>query len=215
MMEPVDVQTREPSIFARSIKLIFGVLIAVFAVGVLVGFTKATLDGGEVHWKGIVIIAVLVPGLLFAAYRLIRSGGDGEWLPRTPRRRSNRIVLYASLAFGALAGVLMQLGEDKGHPAAGEFMSYDAPLNPTVALVLLTGLPLLGWLYYRWHQSADEHDLAAYNFGGMLSLYAYFFASIGWWIAWRGGFMPEPDGFSVFWLVIVVWSLGWMWKKFR
>jgi len=216
MTDHVEVSTpREQSAFARAARLGIGFLLVVFSLGVLLGFSKASYDDGGPTLKGIAIIAVLVPGLLFLAWRLMRRGAEGEWLPRTPRRRSNRIVLYATLAMGAVGGMLMQIGEEAAHPGAGRFMPYDAPLHPTAALAMLATLPVLAWLYYRWHQSADEHDLAAYNFGGMLSLYAFFFGSVGWWIAWRGGFVTEPDGYALFWAVIVVWSLGWLWKKYR
>lgn len=215
MTDHVEMAPAEQSVFARVFRIFCAFVLAVFSLGVLTGFIKASVDAGAPSWKGIAIVGLMVPALLYGAWRLFRKGAEGDWLPRSPRRRTNRIVLYATLGVGALAGMLMQLGEGAAHPGSGRILPYDAPLDPVVAAILLLAMPLLGWLYYRWHSSADEHDLAAYNFGGMISLYAFFFASVGWWIAWRGGFVAEPDGYAIFWIVMGVWSLGWMWKKFR
>lgn len=214
MMQQNEDMPREQSALARIVRLVVGGLLVIFTIGVVAGFGMASHEKGDVSLKGIALVSLIVLLCGSLAWWLLRKGSEGEWLPRSPRQRTNRMVLYGTVALGVVAGFLMQLGEQR---APGDFniLPYDAPLNPAVALALLIAMPLLGWLYYRWHQSADEHDLDAYNFGGMLSLYAFFFLSIGWWIAWRGGFVPEPQGYAVFWTVIIVWSLGWMWRRYR
>lgn len=214
MMQQNEDAPREQSTLARILRLFIGGLLVVFTIGVVAGFGMASQEKGEVTLKGIAVVSLVVLLCGSLAWWLLRKGSEGEWLPRSPRQRTNRIVLYGTVALGAVAGFLFQLGDQRA-PGDASLLAYDTPLDPTVALVLLAAMPLLGWLYCRWHQSADEHDLAAYNFGGMLALYAFFFLSIGWWIAWRGGFVAEPQGYAIFWVVIIVWSLGWMWRRYR
>jgi hypothetical protein len=33
--------------------------------------------------------------------------------------------------------------------------------------------------------------------------------------AWRGGFVPEPNGFIIYYATITTLSLVWAWKKYR
>ncbi|PLK25931.1 hypothetical protein [Novosphingobium sp. TH158] len=214
MTEQIDVKGAEPSPLFRAFAIIFAVLIGIFTLGMIGGFAYASIERGSASWKGIAIVVPLALLLGYCSWWLLRKGVAGDWLPRSPRQRANRLVLYSTMAVGVVAGILLQIGEQE-MGGSTSFLGYDTPLDPAVAIGLLATLPVIAWLYYRWHQSADEHDQAAYNFGGMLSLYTYFFASIGWWIAWRGGLADEPDGFAIFWAVIIVWSLGWVWKRFR
>lgn len=214
MTQQIEEAPAEQSGFLRAIRLFIAVTLAIFTVGIVVGFGAATAESGVIKWKGVAIVAAAVLVLGSISFWLFRKGIAGEWLPRSPRQRTNRLVIYGTIAVGMVAGMLLQLGEQKAGGTVN-FLPYDVPLHPAVAIGLLAGMPLLAWLYYRWHQSADEHDLAAYNFGGMLSLYAFFFLSICWWIAWRGGLTVEPQGYAIFWTVIIVWGAGWMWRRYR
>lgn len=206
-----------PGAFAglkRVAQLVGGSVIAIFALGVMAGYTKAAIERGVLGWKALVVYAA-ASAILFLGLWIARKGVERFALAKSPKMREYQIIMAVTVLLGGVIGILMQVGAGPSHAKGLSALSYEASMTPAVSAVLLATLPLLAWLYYRWHKTADEHEQAAYNFGGMLSLYAYFFASIGWWTAWRGGLLPEPDGFAIFWMVITVWLLGWLWRRYR
>lgn len=202
------------SFIKRAVSLVGGGTLMIFSLGVVAGYTKAALAQGTLGWKAAVVFTVA--GALFACgLWLVRRSLANHGLAKSPRMREYQIVVIATAFFGGIVGMLMQIGSSGDGQNALSGLSYQAPLSPLVAIVILVAMPLLAWLYYRWHKTADEHEQAAYNFGAVLGIYAYFFASTGWWVAWRGGLLPEPDGLAIFWAVIIVWSVGWIWHRFR
>ncbi|MFM6932978.1 MAG: hypothetical protein ACKOUT_12135 [Novosphingobium sp.] len=209
-----DVQDEGISPFKRAALVIGGVLLSVFALGVIVGYTKAAIEGGNFGWKAL-LVYLLAGALVLGGLWMIRRGLTKFALPKSPRMREYQLIVLGTCLLGAVLGGLMQIGAPVGTEAGLNILTYHAPISPAVAAVMLASLPLLAWLYYRWHKTADEHEQAAYNFGAVLGIYTYFFASIGWWVAWRGGLLPEPNGVAIFWTVIIVWSIGWIWHRFR
>lgn len=203
-----------PSIIKRIVSLVGGGTLMIFSLGVVAGYTKAALAKGTLGWKAAVVFTIA--GALFACgLWLVRRSLANRGLARSPKMREYQIVVIATAFFGGIVGMLMQIGSSGDDHNALSGLSYNAPLSPLVSVIILGSLPLLAWLYYRWHKTADEHEQAAYNFGAVLGIYTYFFASVGWWVAWRGGYLPEPNGFAIFWAVIIVWSIGWLWHRFR
>jgi hypothetical protein len=209
-----DIRSEGMSPFKRAALTIGGILIAVFALGVIVGYTKAAITGGTFGWKSL-LVYMAAAALVLGGLWMVRRGLTKFALRKSPRMREYQLVVLGTCLLGAVLGGVMQLGAPAGSEAGLNIFSYEAPISPAVAAVMLAALPLLGWLYYRWHMTADEHEQAAYNFGAVLGIYTYFFTSIGWWVAWRGGLLPEPDGLAIFWAVIIVWSVGWIWHRFR
>lgn len=209
-----DVRSDEMSPLKRAALVFGGVLISVFALGVIAGYTKAEIEHGNFGWKALLVYS-LAGALVLGGLWMVRRGLTKFALPKSPRMREYQLVVLGTCLLGAVLGGLMQLGAPAGADTGFNIFSYEAPMSPAVAAVMLASLPLLAWLYYRWHKTADEHEQAAYNFGAVLGIYTYFFASIGWWVAWRGGLLPEPNGFAIFWAVLVVWSVGWLWHRFR
>ena len=66
-----------------------------------------------------------------------------------------------------------------------------------------------------WHRSVDEHEEHVYRFAALIALYAYFWASLMWWIAARGGILPPADAKVIFGIVWAVWGVAWAWGKYR
>jgi uncharacterized membrane protein YphA (DoxX/SURF4 family) len=90
-------------------------------------------------------------------------------------------------------------------------------MPPVVALMLVffwaVIMPIIAWF---WHKRAiDEQEASAYRDGGYYAAYAFMIGAPMWWILWRGGFAPEPDGVAIFMLFASLWTAVWFWKKYR
>lgn len=205
----------EPSSLTRFLNTAGGALIGLFALGFMVGFLQAILPDGIHGLKSVAVLGLgigLGLGLLALAWRMLKKGIGRPQIAKTPKMREYQIVLIALCLVGAIVGVLLQIDV---HSSMGNGLGYNMPISRPLAIGLLAIQPLLAFLYWRWHRSADELEQAAYTFGALMSVYAYFFASTVWWIGWRGGLCSEPDGYAIFWLVMVVWTFGWLWRRYR
>ena len=93
----------------------------------------------------------------------------------------------------------------------------DAPLPPALAvglaLPIAVLLPLLCLYWHRW--VADEQDAAAYGKGALIGLYTYFIGAPTWWLLWRGGLLPAPDGILIYLAIITITGIIWLWAKYR
>ena len=136
-------------------------------------------------------------------------------LPASPRMRKSRILLYGCLVVGLVTGMGLALAEGPDAADMGTLLSSTAPISPTAALILFAALVVSMVLSLRWRMLLDEHERAAYDFGAVAALYVYFLASTGWWLLARGGWVPAPDGYVIFWLVMIVWTIGWMIRRYR
>ncbi|MFM5907284.1 MAG: hypothetical protein ACKOPO_06835 [Novosphingobium sp.] len=198
----------EMSAITRFACLFGGTILGVFSLGVIAGFAKASIERGAIGWKAIPVFVVIAL-MIAAAIWLVRKGLTRMTLAKSPKMREYQLVTLGTVAIGVCIGALMQGG------ISSSGGGFNGPLSPAVAAVLLALMPVTAWLFYRWHMTADEHEQAAYNFGGILSLYAYFFATFAWWVAWRGGLTGEPSALAILVLVLIVWSIGWAWRRFR
>jgi hypothetical protein len=50
--------------------------------------------------------------------------------------------------------------------------------------------------------------------GGYYAAYAFLVGTPTWWVLWRGGLAPEPNGVAIFMLFSLIWSAVWLWKKY-
>lgn len=132
--------------------------------------------------------------------------------PLSSRERLNRNIIYACLALGAVIAALFQLAPGEG--AAKLFDSSPLPLAVVVpiALVWLVIVPALAWYWHR--HAVDEHEAAAYRDGAYYAAYAYLAAAPAWWILWRGGLLPEPNGVAIYLSFTSIWTLVWFRKKY-
>ena len=197
-----------------------GLLLAIFAVGVAAGTIAASQEQGEFGSGGVVGIGLALACLAVGAWLMLSVRNRFD-LPRSPRVRKSRIALYISLGIGALLGAMVGMGGhlsggihgDPGDTAAILFGS--SPISAALALFALAAWAIAIAASLYWHVSLDEIERAEYDFGMASAMYAYVLVAPGWWIAWRGGLVPEPDGVAIFILVCVVWCVGWGWRRFR
>jgi hypothetical protein len=197
--------------------LLFALLIGlIFLVAFVVGFMAAHFEkGGGFGLYGGSIIAVAALAILGCGWLMVRKlrTTTGEE-PLTRKERLNRNLLIGSGVLGAVIALALIFSQDGGISAAGGVFS-NAPLPPAVALglVLVLGL-LVPAISYFWHQAVDEQEVDAYKTGALYSFYVYGIGAPIWWLAWRGGFAPEPSGIIIYFATIGVMGVAWTWKKY-
>lgn len=190
------------------------VLGTIFAGGVALGIAiVAVTEGITAPILAIVAVALAVfAGCLWGLFRLKPWPADDE--PLAPSQRRARAMLVLSGGIGGLLGIILSLGmlgdEDLG------LVFSNAPLAPVAAAVVLAVwlllTPVLTWVWWR---NIDEHEAQAYTYGAVAALHIYYFVTPGWWIGWRGGFLPEPQHMLVFVLASIAWLGGWAWHRYR
>jgi hypothetical protein len=195
--------------------IVGGGLGAIFGVGVIAGLLSANAErGGEIGIKlvGLLAAAALIAaGSAWVAWRAARAAARAGGAPTT-REKRNRVVMAACMLLGGGIGVALMLG---GNSPLDAFNS--TPLPPLLALALVAPIAvLLPLLTYYWHRNAiDEQEEAAYRNGALYGAYTYFYVAPSWWLLWRGGFVPAPDGILLYFLIITVTGVVWLWSKYR
>ncbi len=194
--------------------LLGGGLLAVFAVGVAVGFaTVAAQNGWSKPVKSAAVLglaAALVALGAWLAWRGLKAM-TGRQLILAPSTRRARSILFLSMLVGAAIGILLTIGGiDKG-----PIELTTGPIPPVVAaIVIAIWLIAMPWLSWIWWRNVDEVEAEAYKIGALWGIYAYAFIAPAWWIGWRGGFLPEPQEMITFGIVMLVWGIGWLRGKY-
>jgi hypothetical protein len=191
----------------------------IFTAGAIVGvIDAATESGGPLSGIDIAIVAGLVAiigALVYTQWNLVRRIRIGGG-PMTTREKLNRNIMVGCGLLGAVIGATL-VATDGSVPSDPKTMFSDSPL-PLALAVLLTVfwgviMPVVAWF---WHTRAiDEQEANAYRDGGYYAAYAYMIGAPTWWLLWRGGLLPEPNGTLIFCLFAIIWTAVWFWKKYR
>ncbi len=197
--------------------LLFGFtgLCAVFGGGVIAGVIAGAIERGngfDMRTFSLIAAAALFVALaLWAAMRAGRSLNAAAGAPTT-RERRGRIVMLACIAIGMGLGMAVMLAAPTPHDI---FSGAPLPAGFALPIALLIAVPLPALCYY-WHMRvADEQEADAYRTAAMLALYAFWIAAPVWWLLWRGGLAPAPDGVALYLLTIVVAGIFWLTGKYR
>jgi hypothetical protein len=214
-MAMTDEQTAIGSQLGRVGLIVLGLFGAAFGVGATAGIVAARLDrGGPVDAK---LLAVLAGAMLIAAasaylvYRSARAMRKAVGAP-TSRERRNYAVLLLCGALGGVIGMALTLG---GGSPLDAFSN--SPLPSWLAILLAVPiLVLLPAVSVYWHRhAADEQEAAAYKLGALFGIYTYFIGAPAWWVLWRGGLLPAPDGIAIYLATVTVTGAIWLWAKYR
>ena len=189
---------------------------ALFMAGAIAGFTAAAReDGGfnAVHGGVLAVMATLFAFCLFDIWRTMRRWQTEDGLA-SPRVKRSRALLIASGLVGGVIGMMISMQE--GDPRTGGGFFSDSPLPSSTAMAIMAliviGVPALLWF---WHRSIDEHEAEANRDGALMGIYTYSTVAPAWWIGWRGGVLPEVHGEAIFLLVMAVWGVTWLWRRYR
>jgi hypothetical protein len=138
---------------------------------------------------------------------------SGEKVPR--REKVNNRYLLGTLLFSGVIGAGIALAELYfGAKDAALFAS--GPLVPALAIIysIIIGVIVPAITFY-WHKNVvDEQEESAYRDGGYYAAYAFLFLTPLWWLLWRGGLLPEPNGAAIYLTFSLVWTAVWFWKKY-
>ena len=170
--------------------------ISVLAVAVMMGFCAA------------------IGVLLFTQWRWIKIfRANGE--PLNKREALNRNIMLLCCFIGTVIGLATAI-VSRGNQKVGFMETLDGPLPTAIAVSVAVSwsviMPIIAWV---WHSRAiDEQEAAAYRDGGYYAAYTYMIAAPTWWVLWRGGLLPEPNGVAIFYMFMTVWFGVWAWKKY-
>ena len=215
-IEMAETDNQGAGTFWRILRILGLSLALVALAGVAAGFTI----GWNEHHDGIGLKFVLVLGgiALVAAgcgwllWREFNRPGSHE--PLTRNERLNRNILIACGALGGIVGAVLAVA-DGGKLTEGGGVFSNEPLPPMVAAALIFVLGILiPIISYYWHKVVDEQEVHAYKTGTLYAFYLYGIGTPIWWLAWRGGFAPAPDGFVIYYATITVMAIVWLWKKY-
>jgi hypothetical protein len=221
MVEPVNEQGSNTR---RILWMMLSGLGIVMMAGAVAGYLAEhqAQGGGPLGAAGMIVMAVFAAIIIGLGYAIWRNGRalklDGDELTR--RERLNRNIMVGCMALGAvMGGGLAATGNlDIADPASGALSIFDDGRMSAAAALLIVFLwavimPVVAWF---WHTRAiDEQEASAYRDGGYYAAYAYLVLAPVWWLLWRGGLLPEPNGVAIFMAFAFIWSAVWFWKKYR
>lgn len=188
----------------------FGLL---FGAGVTAGAIAGSIERGAMKPLGAVVLVGAV-GLVAGCLLILRRAIPALYPDASPRVARSRRLVTLSAVIGAALGMLLVLG----NLASGQeppSLFDNTPMAGWVALTMiavwLLAVPPLTW---KWHRSIDEHEASAYRDGTLAGIYVYCAIAPTWWFGWRGGFLPEPQEMITFLIVITVWGLVWLVRRY-
>lgn len=202
-----------PSALWRLVRIAALSVVLCFLIFALVHYVSSELKdaNGLDFTNGVAIAFVLLAlGCAWLLMRQIRTPA-GE-APPTSQERLNRNLLIASGAVGIVVAVALSLAQG-GAAESGLLSNEPLPPVPALLLVLVTGLIVPAISLY-WQRIIDEQEAEATKVGALFGIYIYGIGAPVWWIAWRGGFVPPPDGFIIYFVTMTVVSAVWLWKKY-
>lgn len=185
----------------------------VFAVGVVTGVIAGAVERGAVKPLAAAALAASVLVAIACGW-LVRRALPALYAEASPRVSRARRLVTLSGAVGGVLGILMVLGSLWAGDRPPEMFS-NTPMPEWIALAgIAVWLVLVPPLTWAWHRSIDEHEAGAYRDGTLAGMYAYCAIAPTWWIGWRGGFLPEPQEMITFLIVIAVWGLVWVVRRY-
>ncbi|MFM2236631.1 MAG: hypothetical protein RL209_665 [Pseudomonadota bacterium] len=186
--------------------------------GVITGFLSASMaeGGSALKMTDYAILATLISVTLLLAFIIWklfqRMKSSREKIPH--REKMYNRVLIGSFLFGGVTGIALAL--------TGSFDANETDLfatgamSPMLAIIMSVSVGLImPAVTFYWHKNVvDEQEEAAYRFGALIAMYAFWFIAPVWWFLWRGGMLPEIDGVILYFITIFVTLIVWFWKKY-
>ena len=206
---------------ARTIAIILAVVLGVFAIGMVGGFSYALIEDGQLPTKPqVYLIFAAMIGLVVASgwvllslFRSIQSAG----MSRFDRRYWKMwLVIFAlSMPIGAAVAVLGLSDQRDGLT----LILSNAPIAPLAAILVSVAMTmLLVMAAVIYHRTIDDHEEHAYLWGSTIGYYFLVLAFPLHWLLARGGLVPQIT-IGIALLIIlascVVQAIAWAMLKFR
>ena len=191
----------------------------VFAIGLglALGGVSAMAVIARKGELGFASIAMALPflliglGIIVYAFRKWPTLRVGD--PDTPRTRRLGKGVYVLMIFAIGTAMIMVtfMPEARG---PNSFFG-NGPIPPALGAVMAIGwmvfMPILS-IYNR--RNVDEVDRSTFEFGETVGFQVFAVLAPVWWVAWRGGFVPQPDVMIIFVIVLVASTIGNLCKRF-
>ena len=210
-------------IAGNNARRVLWVMVAGFGIimtgGAIAGFLAAmnSQNNDPLSAAGMAVLTVFIGIILGLAYSIWRNVQKMKLSsdPLSRREKLNNRILIGCGIFGGLVALLLSISGDFSAQNPNAF-SND-PISPTIAIILAVAigvlLPILSWY---WHaRVVDEQEEAAYRTGALFAIYAFWFVAPSWWLLWRGGILPAPDGAALYMMTTFIALIVWFWKKYR
>ena len=217
MTKQFEQDTAAPSGWRTAIGILAGLLFILglgFAVGVASDLAARPAETADYALGFGILVVLTLCGWL--AMRNLRGVFHAVGRPSSKTGKAQWITI-ASLGLGLILGiVLTSVSGSDVYPGIFSAGGGDDASLPIwfVVLALLVMLVLVPIITVIYHRNADEHETRAMADGGLIAGYAYIQIAGSWWLAWRGGIAPEPDGYILFWGYVAVWLIVANYRKY-
>ena len=186
--------------------------------GVITGFLSASMaeGGSALKMADYAILATLISVTLLLAFIIWKlfqhMKSSREKMPR--REKMYNRVLIGSFLFGGVTGIALALTGSFDANESNLFAT--GAMSPMLAIIMSVSVGLImPAVTFYWHKNVvDEQEEAAYRFGALIAMYAFWFIAPVWWFLWRGGMLPEVNGIALYFITIFVALIVWFWKKY-
>lgn len=161
------------------------------------------------------LFAAVILLLAFVIWRLFQqTKQSGERVPR--RERLNNRIIWGCGIFGGIIGLTLALSGNMDGISEPNVLA-NGPISPVLAVILAVAIGIvMPAITYYWHKHVvDEQEDAAYRAGALIAIYAFWFVAPVWWLLWRGGILPAPNGMALYLMTAFIALIVWSWKKYR
>jgi hypothetical protein len=186
--------------------------------GVITGFLSASMaeGGSALKMADYAILAALI-SLTFLLALIIwklfqRMKSSREKMPH--REKMYNRVLIGSFLFGGVTGITLALTGSFDANESNLFAT--GAMSPMLAIIMSVSVGLImPAVTFYWHKNVvDEQEEAAYRFGALIAMYAFWFIAPVWWFLSRGSMLPEVNGIALYFITIFVAMIVWFLKKY-
>jgi hypothetical protein len=203
---------------ARNLWMMLSGVGIIMLLGVITGFLSQhnAQGGGTLNFAGVAVLGAIAAAsliLAFVIWKLFQQGKQsGEKVPR--REKVYNRFLVGSFLLGGVTGLALSL--TGSFDATETSLMSNAAMSPVLAIILSIAIGVIApAITLYWHKHVvDEQEEAAYRFGALIAMYAFWFIAPVWWLLWRGGMLPEINGITLYFMTCFAATAVWFWKKY-
>lgn len=199
------------------------------ALSVLFGFVGLSLLGGaawtlgvlifdatfraKANWALAIVIGVIVLVGTAALWASARLKPSTRHEPVSPATKKTHALFGLSGVVATIACVAVMIDTMDAQQPSNFFSN--SPITLWVALFAIACW-LISWVIaWLWYFSADEHEQRASDVGLLYGGLLFAVVTPVWWVAARAGLASQPNAMVLWFIVNVVWTIGWFWRRNR